>query len=546
MSDTASLSTDASTLTAAMMAPMSQLEKDANTAKKGIKDAEAVEEKGVAKENKALGDQATLIGKQTEERQKYDATHPFPHPDLKPWTEKPPTNDPMKQFGSWASAFGILAGAVTKTGLASSLNASAAAINAFRKNDLEAYEDAKKSWKENSEIAIQQADWEAKAYDHGWNLMEKDQAAGLSQLTIAATQAKNEQMLGALKKGDFKTAFDISKGLADMALQGPERMLRMQELATKMEDTRERAKLLTEALAKDSKLPPEQQMTPERKAQLRTQIMNPQYTINQAKTLAEGLGASTGLTPSAIAYWGKRVRGGEAMPPLGIGKQASLDRRAIAQWAADDALANGDSAAVDMVKKATLASEKQSLTQLVKQQNAIHQFEQTAVANGRVLMGLVDKVDSTGVPVLERWIRGGRKSIAGDEDVTKFDAQLQVYLPEVAKILSNPNMTGVLSDSARDEAKTIVDRNFTAEQIKAVVPLLEQDFGRRDAAISDEVKIVQDTIGQLADKNYGRSPSDVKEHPPVPTGVPDTAQWSASTKEFWWQENGEWKHKAAQ
>lgn len=495
MSDSAT-----ATLSADILAPISGLEKDVATAKKGMAESEKLAEKGITDENKALDDKAKLIGQQRQETKAYDADHPFPHPDIKPWAAKPPEPDPLHAFGSWASAFGILAGAITKTGIASSLNASAAAVNAYRKNDLDAYNEAKSAWKDNTEIAIKQAEWEAKSYEHGWELMKTDQAAGLSALEVAATKAHNTQLIAQLRAGNYKEAYEMSKGLADFAAQGPARLLALNDASDKIADHMERKQLF------DTWKKAHPDAKPEETAQAMTQIMNPQYTINQAKVIAEGAGGAAGMAndPITINYWAKRLRAGEPMPSLGIGSDAAISRRLIAKKAAHDAFDEGDSAAADIVKRATLTAEKGSLTKLVAQQNAIHQFEQTAIANGRVLEGLIDKVDTTGVPVIERWLRAGKKAIAGDTDVTKFDAQMAVYLPEVAKILSNPNMTGVLSDNAREEAKAVVGQNFTADQLKAVIPLIEQDFGRRDAAIKDEVKEVQGTIGQLADKNFGK------------------------------------------
>lgn len=493
------MSDAAATLPADMLALTNALMKDMETAKAGMTDAEKLAEKGVAEENKALSAKSDLIGKQRQETKDFDATHPFPKPDIKPWEAKPPENDPMKAFGSWASAFGILAGAITHTGLASSLNASAAAINAFRKNDMDAYNEAKSAWQENTKIALEQAEWESKAYEHGWKLMETDQAAGLSQLEIAASQAKNTQLLAQLRAGNYKEAFDMTKGIADFVAAGPARMAAMEDHATKMEDTQARAKILAEWTAKNPNA------TPEEKAQKRTEILNPQYTINQAKTIAEGAGGAGGMAndPVTINYWAKRVRAGEAMPSLGIGKDAAISRRLIAQKAAHDAYENGGSAEGDIVKRAVLNSEKSSLKDQIAQKHAISQFENTAVKNADVAIDLVNKVDTTGIPVAERWLRAGMKAVAGDTDVTNFDFQIGVLVPEIAKIITNPTLRGILSDSARQEAQALIDHNITANQLKELIPLMKNDFKRRSQAIDEEILTTEKSIGDLGSMNAG-------------------------------------------
>lgn len=232
--------------------------KNFGEAKAGIKAAEKDEAAAVKQENEALGKQADFDKQSIVDNKKYDAANPFPTPDLKPWKEKPPENNPVQRFGSWASAFGILAGAVTKTGLSSSLNASASAMNAFRKNDLDAYDEAHKAWKENMEVASKQAEWEVKAYEHGWDLMKTNQALGQTQLELAATQAKNNAMLAALKKGDYKTAFDMSHTMAEFAAKAP---ALQQEMGTIADQNRRLMQLNSDEAQKlgvpVSKLPPE-------------------------------------------------------------------------------------------------------------------------------------------------------------------------------------------------------------------------------------------------------------------------------------------------
>ncbi len=483
------------TLPADMLSPVSNLEKDAAQYKSGLDSAEKGIEQAYQQKGEALKGEAAEIGKQKEDLKNFNQDHPFPHPDLKPWKEKPPENNPMQAFGSWASAFGILAGAVTKTGLASSLNASAAAINAFKKNDMDAYEEAKKSWKENTEVSIKNAEWEAKGYESALQLMEKDQAAGLAQWQATAAQADNQAAMNLAKINNLKEMWNMQKGLADFAAGGPERMLKLQELSTKMEDLKARGEMW--------KLWEQQHpgAAPEEQARARTAIMLPQYVINQAKTLGENQGgeANAPLPQEAVSYLAKQFRRTGVMPGMGYGKQGSAQRKQIYMEAAREAAEEGVTPGDDVASRAYIKSEAAALTNAVKQQEAIKAFEQTATANGKVALDLVDKVDSTGSPVLERWIRGGKVAIAGDPDVTAFNTQIATYTAEVAKILSNPNLTGVLSDSAREEAQQLVNKNFTAEQLHRVIPLLEQDFGRRQKSLDDEVKQIRGNIKEVAD-----------------------------------------------
>lgn len=471
-----------------------QMRKSQSDLEAAQKDTEAATQKQV----EAGKGVVTEMQRQQQQTKDFSKEHPIPTTHLEPWTQKEPQSNPMSAFGSWASAFGIIAGAVTKTGLASSLNASAAAINAIHQNDLAAYKDAREAWKDNTEIAIKNAEWEHKSYQEAFELMKTDQAAGLALAQAVATQAGNDAMLAKLKEGNIKDAWEMAKGMGDFAMQGMEHMASVEKLGQQMQDYMERRDIWNQWKAKNPNA------TPQEQAQALTQIMSPQYTINQAKTIAEsggagGLGMMRG-TPeykNAVDYWSKRVRAGEPIPPLGIGKEAAQFRRDIAMAAAQNAYETGGSAELDIAKKSLLSAEKESLKKQVASQHAINQFEETASKNLDIALQLVDKVDNTGIPVAERWLRGGMVAISGDPDVTKFNFQMDILANEVAKIITNPNLAGILSDSARAEGQALLSRNITATQLKELLPLIKGDFQRRKDAISDEINATTETITKL-------------------------------------------------
>lgn len=127
-----------------------------------------------------------------------------------------------------------------------------------------------------------------------------------------------------------------------------------------------------------------------------------------------------------------------------------------------------------------------SLNKLTPMYDAVVAFEKTAVRNGDRLIELADKVDASGVPVIEKWIRAGRQA-TGDADVSKFNAQLQIYRTEAAKILTNPNLSGQLTDSARHEIEGFMQPGASAKQIKEVVNLLKNDFENRKVTLEDQI-----------------------------------------------------------
>ena len=129
-------------------------------------------------------------------RKSFDEAHPAPQkPNMQPWSQKLPEHDPVRAFGSWASVFGILVGAMARAPLATSLNASASAMEAMRRGDLATYEDAKKTWKDNSEMAVKNAEWEWKAYQDAWGKFDKNWGEREADVKTVAALANNAAML---------------------------------------------------------------------------------------------------------------------------------------------------------------------------------------------------------------------------------------------------------------------------------------------------------------------------------------------------------------
>lgn len=192
------------------------------------------------------------------------------------------------------------------------------------------------------------------------------------------------------------------------------------------------------------------------------------------------------------------------MPSMGQGKAGTKARKEVIETAADNALKAGRTVGDVVAGQGALKSDKASLTQLTRNYDAVEAFSNTASANGQVLKDLAHKVDSTGIPVFERWLRAGRKAIAGDVDVTNFQAQLKLYGNEIAKIATNPNLTGQLTDQAQREFADILDRGSSAKQIDGLVDLLDGDAKRRKVKLEQQMDAV---VGRMRDGGKRAAPA---------------------------------------
>jgi hypothetical protein len=99
--------------------------------------------------------------------------------------------------------------------------------------------------------------------------------------------------------------------------------------------------------------------------------------------------------------------------------------------------------------RANAKAQAGSTQELVKQQNAIAAYADPEVQNFQRLNELSKKVDTTGIPFLEQFIRQG-KVMSGDPDAAEFNSLITSTRTGAARLLNNPALNGVLSDSARD------------------------------------------------------------------------------------------------
>lgn len=234
---------------------------------------------------------------------------------------------------------------------------------------------------------------------------------------------------------------------------------------------------------------------------------------------------ATGFSPDALELRARQYLSGDskAFTNLGRGSQGRETIVAITNRAAAILREQGGSPQEIGRRIAEFRANANSLSKMTQSYDAITAFEQTAVRNGKILKDLADKVDSTGVPVIERWVRAGRKEVAGDPDVARFMAQMQVYRTEAARILTNPNLSGQLTDSARKEVEEFLKGSASAPQIRGVVDLLERDFANRKQTLEQQMR---DIRTRLERNSSAGEPGPTPTPPPQPTQRPPLSAFS--------------------
>lgn len=195
------------------------------------------------------------------------------------------------------------------------------------------------------------------------------------------------------------------------------------------------------------------------------------------------------LTPEALDMVANQFAMTGQMVPMGMGKQATGMRTKIYNRAAEiySGLNLADQAAAFKANQA-------ALTRLTQQAAAIEAFESTAVKNLQVMIEQAKNIVDTGSPLLNRPLRTIDEKALGSPQMAAFNTARRVVVPEFARIIANPNLTGVLSNQARNEIDELMRGDATMNQILATSRILMRDANNRKTALKDEIDAIRKRI----------------------------------------------------
>lgn len=174
------------------------------------------------------------------------------------------------------------------------------------------------------------------------------------------------------------------------------------------------------------------------------------------------------------------------MPSLGAG--SSKMRQAIITRASEINLGQGMSAAEGAEQMVANKATSAGILQLQKQKTMVGAFEKNAMRNADIALRLSGQADRTGVPVFNKWLQAGQRSIAGNPTVSAFNAANETFVNEYAKIMSGSMGNTPVSDSARAHAHEMLSTAQTKDQYEAVVRVLKEEMKNRMIGFEEELK----------------------------------------------------------
>ena len=201
------------------------------------------------------------------------------------------------------------------------------------------------------------------------------------------------------------------------------------------------------------------------------------------------------LSPEALQALSTRFSETGEIPGMGMGRAATEARtKVLNQWA-NDLSKSGTSVQDNIARQAAVKASRAELNKLQGQRGVVMAFAKTAEKNLQLAVDLSEKVDRTGVPVVNRWLLAGKRSIAGDPEVAKFEAALRTGINEYAKVTSSATGGGVTSDQARKDVESMLNSAQTKEQVRQIMTgVLQKDLNNRKTSYDEQIGVIKEAL----------------------------------------------------
>lgn len=185
-----------------------------------------------------------------------------------------------------------------------------------------------------------------------------------------------------------------------------------------------------------------------------------------------GLGGDGGgLTSAGLDAAARQYATTGQMPTLGMGSSGA--RQAIINRAAE--LYSGLDVAGNAARYRAGTG---ALNNVAKVKAAVGAFEDTATKNSEILKNTLRKIPDLGAAPLNQAARAVSNAL-GSVEMSQFNAAIQSVRNEYARIISNPSLTGVMSDTARREGEVLLNPNATVAQILGALEILQAEARNR-------------------------------------------------------------------
>lgn len=198
-----------------------------------------------------------------------------------------------------------------------------------------------------------------------------------------------------------------------------------------------------------------------------------------------------GMTPNGLFQdamtWIQEGR----YPPTGLSNQAAILARRAAIDAKVGAIASDAGMDVPQLRELFRVNAA-ALKQQQVASDSVQSFMNAADRNAeQLLLPLLKRIPDLNSPLLNRPLRDIDQQALGSVPLAEFRTAIQSVQNEYSRILTQPNLTGQMTDSAREEGKKLIDPNGTAAQILGSIQTLKAEGQNRVLSMGDQIRRIQ-------------------------------------------------------
>ena len=190
--------------------------------------------------------------------------------------------------------------------------------------------------------------------------------------------------------------------------------------------------------------------------------------------------------PSIINAAARYNMDGTLPPSLGRGMQGAMNTVAVLKESARQAAERGDTPESQRIAQLANKSSAQALTKLSGQEAIVGAAEKNFTANSNMVTGLTQKVDNTGVPILNKWINAGKRSVLGDPDISALDANIKATVNEYAKIVGGGTGVGATAQGEISKIEGLLSSAQSPAQIENVLNVMRKETANRMQSFKDQ------------------------------------------------------------
>jgi hypothetical protein len=502
---------------------------------------------------------------------------PLPNPPPPLYENPPPTQAPYNPIHAWGSTAMFLAGIgslLTRTPLTTALNAAGGVLTAYKQQNQEQASAAMDAWKAQTANALNMQKYEFSMYNHALKAHGDDVRAKTAALQAIAGSIKDAPVLAAMDMGGLPAVMDLLSKRKGAATSVANTSAYLQTAID--EEAAWKQYQQQNPPPKDPKLLPKWQAQTQA---AKVSIFHGSIQQHNDNTSDPGdiIDPVTGYSPNQYLQMAQIRANGGKPPDFGEGKLAALQKhgyedavlklagqapakpgdlsptslKALGQaWARGTPMASllsGMGTASTELKaeiinsginylmsegkdptsfvsaQADYQSKVGALKDIQKKAAQTSSYEQTVLDNMNLVKSLQPSVPTDIFPILNQIAQNGEVQ-TGSPAVLAYGAAMVSTLNEYAKVMSGGTGSAAAStDSARNEAQSLVARFNTGAQVDAVFAVMRQEMENRITEFDNTISVLNNSIQN--DTPTGETPPDSSTPAPAASGpTPGTVE----------------------